>query len=1430
MSVVSTTNPQKENPFSFQCPSLTASNYTTWAIKMEAILDAQGVWEAIEPSAGVAVDEKKSKMARAYIFQAIPEEILLQVAKKKTAKEVWDSLKTRFVGAERVQKARLHTLKSEFEALRMKEGETIDEYAGKLSGMISKYNGVGAVLGDEELVRKLLDTVTDKFIHLVASMEQYSEVEKMPFEEAIGRLKAYEDRVKLRQGGSSMENSLLFSKVEGSSSNKGNFKQNPGRGRGFNNERGGKNGSRGRGSSRGRGGRGGSGSSHESGGWNQKPRDKKNIRCFNCQALGHYASECKSERKTEQEVHLTKEKEEESTLLLSVCGEEDQSMVLLNEGKVFPKSFEDGKEGDLDVWYMDNGASNHMTGRMEVFAYLDQNVKGSVRFGDDSKVNIKGKGTILFKCKTGDQLIVENVYYIPALTSNILSLGQMTEVGYDIWMKNNFLKVYDEQERLVMKVVRSANRLYKIMLTIAKPACLKTCLEEESWVWHARLGHVNFQVLEMMGRKGYVEGMPALSHPKQVCEGCLVGKQTRQSFPIEAQWRASSPLELVHADICGPITPVSNGGNRYFMLIVDDFSRYMWVYMIKTKDEAFNCFKSFKSRVEKETKYKVRMLRTDRGGEFNSFVFKKYCEDAGIRRQTTAPYTPQQNGVVERRNRTVMEMTRSMLKSMKVPETLWGEAVRHTVYVLNMLPTKGVKGLTPYEAWKKRKPTVQYLKVFGCIAHVKRITGHLSKLDDRSRAMVYVGKEPGSKAFRLFNPKENKIVVSRDVIFEEKRNWEWVEKMTSHGSLWTTLVHNTEDGTPHIYGGANEEEILSPQYSNNSFTSFHENAGESTMPFGSSQDNTTSQSSKNSKSHISCSSSQSRSGVSTCGENRKHVTVPFEDESPLKGFKSVEEIHEHTTAMDDKLVHDIYVKEGELFLVDEEPLSYVEAATDVKWLDAMQTELEAIKRNNTWTLTQLPKNQKAIGLKWVFKLKKDANGEVTKHKARLVAKGYVQLKGVDYEEVFAPVARIETVRLILAMAATNNWRVHHLDVKTAFLNGELQEEVYVTQPDGFEVKGKEAYVYKLHKALYGLKQAPRAWNSKLDKTLKGLGFTKCIHEAGVYVIKRSGSVLILCVYVDDILLTGTRENDIQSFKERMKTHFEMSDMGLLSYYLGIENRRGICIKQAAYARKVLKLAGMENCNPSQFPMEHKLQLTKDDDGKPVDPTFYRQLIGSLRYLVHTRPDLGYSVGVVSRFMENPKETHLAAVKHILRYIKGTIYNGLIYEAGGDAKLVGYSDSSFGCDKEDGRSTTGTIFYYSGNVITWTSQKQRTVALSSCQAEYMAATEAACQALWLRNLLSEITGEQPPCVELRVDNEGAIGLSKNPTFHKRSRHIDTKYHFIRECVERGQIIVKHVDGKLQKADILTKSLPRTKFIEMKILIGVKDCPHQGESVG
>ena len=463
----------------------------------------------------------------------------------------------------------------------------------------------------------------------------------------------------------------------------------------------------------------------------------------------------------------------------------------------------------------------------------------------------------------------------------------------------------------------------------------------------------------------------------------------------------------------------------------------------------------------------------------------------------------------------------------------------------------------------------------------------------------------------------------------------------------------------------------------------------------------------------------------------------------------------------------------------------------------------------------------------MYKVKHDEKGNIAKYKACLVTKGYVQRPGVDFEEVFALVARLESVRLVLAIAAHFGWGVHHMDVKSAFLNGELQEEVYVHQPPGF-IDDKHKYkVLRLHKALYGLRQAPRAWNQKLDAELLALGFTRCVNEHGMYTRGRGAERLIVGVYVDDLIITGGDADAVKKFKAQMLRTFRMSDLGLLSYYLGLEvtqGAHGITLRQSAYAAKILDKGGLTGCNASATPMEMKLKLLKEGTTPAVDATEYRSLIGSLRYLCNSRPDLAYAVGYLSRFMEAPRQEHLAAVKRVLRYVAGTVHWGVHYRPAGRREtapqLTGYSDSDLAGDVNDRKSTGGLIFFMAGGPIAWQSSKQKVVALSSCEAEYIAAAGAACEGVWLARLLAELIGGAVRAPKLMVDNKSAIALMKNPVHHDRSKHIDVKYHFIRECWDRRLIDIEFVGTEHQLGDILTKALGRSRFQELRSEIGMK----------
>ncbi|KAK8934250.1 hypothetical protein KSP39_PZI014288 [Platanthera zijinensis] len=438
-------------------------------------------------------------------------------------------------------------------------------------------------------------------------------------------------------------------------------------------------------------------------------------------------------------------------------------------------------------------------------------------------------------------------------------------------------------------------------------------------------------------------------------------------------------------------------------------------------------------------------------------------------------------------------------------------------------------------------------------------------------------------------------------------------------------------------------------------------------------------------------------------------------------------------------------------------------------------------------------------------------------------KGYRQVQGVDYDEVYALVARIDTIRLIIALTAHYGWTIMQMDAVAVYLNGYLEEDVYIEQPPGYVVKDKEKKVCKLRKALYGLKQGARAWNGRIDTFLQKHGYVKCAYEYALYMkVEKNGDIMILCLYVDVMIFTGSNPVMFEEFKRLMKEEFEMTDLGKLSYFLGVEVQQredGIFIAQKKYAEEILKKFRMENSKPISTPTDPGTKLRKDSKEEGVDPTMFKSLVGSLRYLTFTRPDIMYAVGVVSRYMEEPKQDHFTAAKRILRYVNGTRDHGLKYSSAGELKLVGYSDSDYGVDVNDQKSTSRYAFNMGTAAFSWSSKKQATIALSSCEAEYIAAAVCACQAIWLRNLLEELHHVQDCPTTVLVDNMSAIQIAKNPVLHGRSKHIEMRYHFLREQVEQKIVEVVYCPTGEQVADIFTKALKVETFEKLKGKLGM-----------
>lgn len=895
-------------------------------------------------------------------------------------------------------------------------------------------------------------------------------------------------------------------------------------------------------------------------------------------------------------------------------------------------------------------------------------------------------------------------------------------------------------------------------------------------VWHQRLGHIHFDRIKQMESSGAVDGLSiSTSDKSKFCEGCVFGKHHRQPFPTDGRNRAKRIGEIIHSDLVGPMSVNSPGGARYFALFKDDFSGFCSVSFLKHKSEAANSFQAFVHRVEVETGNRINTLRTDNGGEYVGSSFEEWLKTKGIRHETTVPKTPQQNGVSERQNRTVIESARSMLHFANKPTELWAEATNCAVYVLNRVAAKGLDGKTPYEIWKGRKPNLSHLRIFGCTAYAHIPHDERAKFDPKAIKCCFVGYCETQKAFRLWDPIKRKLRISRDVVFHE----EFVTK-----SLFDIFPDYDPPQSPVEKPDPSEDRDISRSSDEESHNNVPDN-------FESIQPSIPTSSIK----HISSREASTR---------KKKPPVRWADES--------------TTAT--------YAGMASAYVCDE-PETYEEAlASDESssWMEAMKEKIDSLAKNNTWTLVPLPQGRVAIKNRWVFKLKY-ADGKPVRFKARLVAKGFSQRPGIDYDETYSPVVKHDSLRTVLAIAAAEDLEIVQLDVKTAFLNGDLSEVLYMEQPTGFRTSDN---VCLLHRSLYGLKQASRAWNSKFNSFLIKYGFIRSSADPCFYFQQDKEHITILAIWVDDGLLCSSRSTKLQDIVGYLSQNFEMTS-GSADCFVGIQIKRNrkertIHLSQGPYIKKILDKFCLTDCLQRTIPADpftHLRRNTTTSESQEMEFPF-REAVGSLMFAaICTRPDISFAVGQVAQFCNNPSRVHWEATKRILAYLKGTMDHGIVYRqvSSEENVLVAFSDADFAGNIDDRRSTTGNIFIINGGPVAWCSQRQKCVSLSTTEAEYVAASTATKEIIWLRRLLKDLGRPQHNATPLLCDNQSAIKLVRNPEYHQRTKHIDVRYHFIRSMQEDNTLNVKYVQTSEQLADGLTKSLDGPKFLKFKCGIGM-----------
>jgi len=1013
-------------------------------------------------------------------------------------------------------------------------------------------------------------------------------------------------------------------------------------------------------------------------------------------------------------------------------------------------------------------------------------------------------------------------------------------------------------------------------------------------LWHLRFNHLNEADLKRLANSGAVKGMDLVGGQavKGRCSGCALGKHHRESFP-QIERKETKILELIHSDLIGPLPETIQTKKKWIMVLIDDCSRRSWVYLLASKDEVPETFKRWKKQVEKKSGAEVMDLRTDGGGEYMSREFLDFLSEEGIGKETTTAYSPQSNGVAERFNRTLLEGVRSMLHGSGLSKGFWGEAVLCFNHTANRTPKKALKdGMTPYEAFYGVKPGVYHLRPFGCRVSIHTPDQLRRKLDPKSRPGVFLGYSLDKKAYRVWDTQRRQIVDSRDLIFYEdvlvnenliSAHRETVSQDADptesaldsgerHDQVLTDQVDTREveepspQQTPEVIvemlsvpGGAEgpvpHQEVI-PMIKEGELIKEVEapplqlQGPEEDEPVNIGQDQNLQPDSP----------IQERSGAEMPQLTLRAPEDTHLPESAEAGIESDQDVEDEYDSRPpprrsvrdtrkpsrftyrvlgipedgDKKEEEpvVNLAESMAFAANLEPETLAEALRGPDrnhWLEAVQKELDSLRKHGTYRVVPLPKGRKPVKCKWVLKIK-DLQGGGLKYKARLVAKGFSQKEGIDYKETYAPVIKYKSLRTLLAVANERDMEIHQMDVTTAFLNGDLEEEIYMQPPEGQE-DCKPGMVWKLERSLYGLKQSPRCWNTTIHNFLTDQGFTRSLTDYATYTRGARKDQVILALYVDDLLIMGEDLNQVLQVKSALSSRFEMVDFGEVKTVLGMRITRNrtigvLAVDQKKYAQGVLEKFSMASCKPLNLPMSGDNQLVKAQgaftewEKQSMASVPYRSAVGSLMYLmVSTRPDLAAAIGVVSRFLENPGRPHWEAVKRILRYVQHTLDMGLVFKRQGSLEAVGFTDADFAGCLDTRKSTTGWVFLMGGAAISWSSKRQSSVALSTCEAEYMAAAQAAMEAVWHRSFMAELGMGLKTPTWIGCDAQAALQLLKNPVYHDRTKHIAVKVHFVRELMESGQVDFQYLQTEKQVADALTKAVPRLKLEFCRSRMGV-----------
>lgn len=1114
---------------------------------------------------------------------------------------------------------------------------------------------------------------------------------------------------------------------------------------------------------------------------------------------------------------------------------------------------------------MDSGASWNVTPQRswfdeKTFRKLDSPIE--IHVADSNVILATGIGDLLYNLDTPSGSTrgrFERTLFVPDISTTLISVSQLTRSGkFRVEFTKDRCDIIRKHDGHVTGVAtQTPDHLYRLNgspVVHAKAAAVTSPVVKPKGkpismeLLHQRLGHLNEQDINRLIRDGLVDGANVIKGALPFCESCVHGKQHRSPFPSKTRKVAKEKLELVHSDVCGPFT-TSMGGKKYFVTWIDDCTRKPWVYSIAKKSDVFATFKEWHVMVERESGHKVKWIQVDNGGEYIDGEFLEYLKVHGIQIQFNAPYNPETNGLAERANRTLVEAVLTMLHDSGLSSGFWAETLDTAVYLIGCRPASGLKGKTPDEAWYNKKRDISRLRRFGCAAYayVDKKKRKKSRWDYKSRKCILLGYERNTRNYKLWDKKTHKIVRARHVIFDENSPASSAPDIADLSKFFwpenTPNVSSTENmggiqASPLLYVSDSEDESDDdPQAPAIPAAAPAPPVAAAAPPAAAAAPPAVAQKPR----------ARRRTELELLGP-QELMTGPRRARHKITEVVPEPEVPEpdpnDTFADDDLAAHIAYVhvtvdaldNDGNItFSLQastksaDEPQHYNEAMRSKdrdEWYAAVTKEIGSLETQGTWgPEMDLPKGKKVIGSRFVFKIKRTADGSIEKFKARLVAKGFTQTPN-DYGETFAPVVKFTTIRVLLALAAKYNLDIHQLDYETAYLNAPVKEELYIRLPGS--TSGK---VRQLLRAIYGLKQAGREWNDLLNDELVSLGWERCQSDTCLYVYRVGKVLMFLAVYVDDLVLLGNNPKGIRRMKKLLGRRFKIKDLGEVSYLLGVKisrnrSKQTIELSQKKYIRELGERFGQLNAKPANTPFSSGFVVTKEDSPKTPEETAdmaavpYQGLIGGLMYAaLCTRPDISFAVGALSKVSSNPGRAHFREAIRVLRYLLTTQDHKLTYNGkhsdphitpGVNQLVHGFTDSDWAGNVDNRKSTGGYVFLMAGAAVSWSSKLQPTVALSSTEAEYVGIARAGQEVLWMRKLLLEIgeLANGAPILTL-ADNQGSMALARNPGDHPRTKHIAIKYHFCRELVASKVMDLRYVPTESMTADILTKGLGRVK---------------------